>query len=68
MNTQSFNTFECQMYVGARGMNFVLPAEAGPNKVARLEPLAYDKLIDPGFRRLLAAFESVPSPLQSVQV
>lgn len=68
MNTQSFNTFECQMYVTGRAMNFILPDETGPNKVARLEPLAYDKLIDPSFRRLLAAFESVPSPLQSVQV
>jgi hypothetical protein len=56
------------MYVGARGMNFVLPVETGPSKIARLEPLAYDKLTDPSFRRLLAAFESVPSPLQSVQV
>lgn len=68
MNTKSFNTFECRMYVTGRGMNFILPAESGPNKIARFEPLPYDQLIDPGFRRLLAAFESVPSPLQSVQV
>ncbi|GAC1370431.1 MAG: hypothetical protein NVSMB39_3210 [Candidatus Saccharimonadales bacterium] len=68
MQSQTFN-FQCQMYVGARGgMDFILPVESGPSKVARLEPLAYDKLVDPSFRRLLAAFESVPSPLQSVQV
>jgi hypothetical protein len=68
MNTHSFNIFECQMYVTGRGMKFILPDESGPNKVARLEPLAYDKLIDPSFRRLLAAFEALPQPLQSVQV
>jgi hypothetical protein len=64
----SVHTFDCQMYVSRRGvMAFTLPAESGPQKVARLEPLAYDQLIDPGFRRLLAAFESVPRSL-SVQV
>jgi hypothetical protein len=71
MNTASYNTFECHMYVSRRGvMNFILPVEAGPQKVARLEPLAHEKLIDPSFRRLLAAFESVSSsePLQTVQV
>jgi len=54
-------------------MNFMLPAESGPERIARLEPLAHDKLIDPSFRRLLAAFESVSNPrypqsLQTVQV
>ena len=69
MNSVSFNGFSCQMYVTARGtMDFSLPAESGPNKIARLEPLPYDKLIDPSFRRLLAAFESLPQPLQIVQV
>ena len=58
------------MYVAARGsMKFSLPSESGPKRVARLEPLDHDKLIDPSFRRLLAAFESIPqSSLQTVQV
>lgn len=48
------------MYVTAKDtIHFKLPAEPGPMRVARLEPLQYDKLIDPSFRRLLAAFESV---------
>lgn len=49
-------------------MSFSLPIENGPQRVIRLEPLAHDRLIDPNFRRLLAAFESIPEPLQSVQV
>ena len=68
MHHPSFNTFECRMYVTGQAMNFILPAESGPNKVARFEPMPYEKLIDPSFRRLLAAFESIPQPLQSVQV
>lgn len=74
MNQTSFNVFECHMYVSPRGnMNFMLPTESGPQRIARLEPLAHDKLIDPSFRRLLAAFESVTGPqssllLQTVQV
>lgn len=68
MNPQSFNTFECQMYVTGRAISLALPVESGPSKIARLEPLAHDKLIEPSFRRLLAAFESIPQPLQSVQV
>ena len=69
MNTISFNTFDCHMYVSSRGgMSFSLPIENGPQRVIRLEPLAHDRLIDPNFRRLLAAFESIPEPLQSVQV
>jgi hypothetical protein len=58
------HTFECHMYVARDAkMTFNLPFETGPQKIARLEPLAYDELVDPGFRRLLAAFESVPKPL-----
>lgn len=72
MNLASYSTFECQMYISSRGgMSFSLPVEAGPSKVARLEPLAHDKLIDPSFRRLLAAFESVSKTThapQTVQV
>ncbi len=69
MNTASYNSFECHMYVSPSGnMKFALPAESGPKKVARFVPIGYDKLVDPSFRRLLAAFESVPQPLQIVQV
>ncbi len=57
------------MYVPARGgINLKLPRESGPQRIARLVPLEYDKLIDPSFRRLLAAFESVPNKLPIVQV
>jgi len=65
-----FNVFECRMYVSARDvMKFKLPAEPGPHRIARLEPIDYERLIDPSFRRLLAAFESIPqSPRQTVQV
>ncbi len=69
MNAPSFTTFECHMYVSPRGdMNFSLPAESGPKRIARLEPLDHELLIDPSFRRLLAAFESLPQSLQTVQV
>jgi hypothetical protein len=62
-NTQ-YHTFECQMYVSRRdAIAFRLPYESGPTRVARLEPLDYDELVDPSFRRLLAAFESLPKPL-----
>ena len=61
--------FECQLYVPAHGpMMARLAPETGPTLVARLVPLPYDELTDPGFRRLLAAFESIPSPLRAVQV
>ena len=67
-STISFSGFECHMYVPAGGaFNFILPPEPGPMKVARFEPLEHEELIDPSFRRLLAAFESVPEPL-AVQV
>jgi hypothetical protein len=61
--------FDCQLYVSRRGMIMLkMPQEDGPVRVARLKPLAYDELIDPAFRRLLAAFEAVPQPLAFVQV
>jgi hypothetical protein len=71
MNEINLNGFECHMYVSSYGfMDFSLPIESGPKKVARFEPLPHEKLVDPSFRKLLAAFESVNtiSPLQSVQV
>lgn len=61
-NTQ-VHTFDCQLYVPARGMmSFRLPTEYGPTRVARLQPLEYDELVDPGFRRLLAAFNRIATP------
>jgi hypothetical protein len=57
------------MYVSPRGlMAFRLPSESGPKRVARFRALEYDELINPDFRRLLAAFETLPQPLQTVQV
>lgn len=59
MNTP-IRMFDCQMYVTARGtMTFRLPSETGPTLVAKLVPLPYDELTDPGFRRLLAAFNTI---------
>jgi hypothetical protein len=56
--------FDCQLYVTAAGsITLRMPQEDGPTRVAQLEPLDYDALIDPAFRRLLAAFETVPKPL-----
>ncbi|HEY2003558.1 MAG TPA: hypothetical protein VGH44_00395 [Candidatus Saccharimonadia bacterium] len=54
------HSFQCQMYVAARGsMSFRLPSESGPTPAAKLVPLPYDELADPGFRRLLAAFNTI---------
>jgi hypothetical protein len=56
----SATTFECRLYVSARApMAYALPHEAGPKKIARLKAPDYDQLVDPGFRRLLAAFEKL---------
>jgi hypothetical protein len=56
--------FDCRLYVSRRGaITLRMPTETGPVRVARLEALDYDALVDPTFRRLLAAFESVPQPL-----
>jgi len=60
--------FKCRLYVPAHGLMAArLPAQSGPRRLVRLTPLSYDELVDPGLRRLLAAFESVPTPL-NVQV
>jgi hypothetical protein len=62
MGSMLVNTFECHIYVSGRGiMSFRLPTESGLKRAARFEPLEYDDLIDPGFRRLLATFESLPA-------
>ncbi len=66
----SQQNFSCQLYIPAQGhMKFSLPTEPGPRKVVKLNAPSYDQLTDPGFRRLLAAFESLQPPtLQIVQV
>jgi hypothetical protein len=62
-------TFDCQMYVSSRQkLTISLPEENGPRKAISLNSIDYDQLVDPAFRRLLAAFESVPKPLPIVQV
>jgi hypothetical protein len=54
--------FDCQLYVPAFGlMTFRMPVENGPRRVIRLQTVDHDELIEPGFRRLLAAFDSIPS-------
>ncbi len=69
MARASMHSFDCQIYVAPRGtMAFSLPRESGPRRIATFVPIDYDALIDPGFRNLLAAFNSVPQPLQLVQV
>lgn len=60
--------FECRLYVPAHGpMKARLPEQSGPRRLVQLRPLNYDELVDPSLRRLLAALESVPTPL-NVQV
>lgn len=55
-------TFECHLYISARDrLKYNLPIEPGPKKVIRLTAPDYEQLVDPAFRRLLAAFESLPS-------
>lgn len=69
MSTFAVGAFECRMYVPVQGgLNIHIPKESGPKRVARLEPISYDKLVDPGFRRLLVALDSIPGSLQIVQV
>lgn len=54
------HTFDCQMYVAAKGgFNLVLPREAGPRRVIRFEPVSFERLIDPEFHKLLAAFDGM---------
>ena len=56
--------FDCQLYVPLNGpMTARLPIEEGPRSVVTLQPIAYDQLVDPSFRRLLAAFDAAPRTL-----
>ncbi len=60
MSTLQNHTFECHMYISGRDLiKQKLPAEPGPMRVARLRALEYDELVDPRFRRLLAAFNTI---------
>ena len=53
--------FNCQLYVTARGtLSTMLPTENGPKRVITFASVEFDDLIEPGFRKLLAAFDSVP--------
>jgi hypothetical protein len=53
-------TFECRLYISPRHrLAYALPTELGPKRVARLQAPEYDQLVDPSFRRLLAAFENL---------
>ncbi|HSX00711.1 MAG TPA: hypothetical protein VLF67_00575 [Candidatus Saccharimonas sp.] len=54
--------FDCRLYVSARGSFApLLPRETGPRRLAVFTPISYEKLTEPSFRRLLAAFESLGS-------
>jgi hypothetical protein len=54
--------FECHFYISGRNqLRVSLPAQSKPQKIARLKAPNYEALIDPAFRRLLAAFESLPA-------
>ena len=60
---QRFHEFDCQMYVATKGaINLVMPLENGPRRVIRLESVSFENLIEPGFRSLLATFDSVAGP------
>ena len=62
-----FYQFDCQMYVATKGaINLVMPLESGPRRIIRLESVTFDKLIEPGFRSLLATFDSVNGQQPSV--
>jgi len=59
---QRFSKFDCQMYVATKGaINLVMPLETGPRRIIRLESVSFENLIEPGFRSLLATFDSVAS-------
>ena len=61
--------FDCRLYVSALGpIRPVLSREAGPHKTIEFAPIEYNKLVDPSFRHLIEAFETLPRPLQTLQV
>ncbi len=57
------------MYVATKGaINLVMPLESGPRRIIRLESVAFDKLIEPTFRNLLATFNAMSEPSPVAQV
>ncbi len=61
--------FDCRLYVSTLGpIRPVLTQETGPYKSIEFAPIEYNKLVDPSFRQLIEAFETLPQPLQIVQV
>ena len=45
-----------------------MPFENGPRHIIRLESVAFEKLVEPVFRSLLAAFDAVDSSPSMAQV
>ena len=61
MTITNQSQFNCQLYVSVHGhLSTMLPIENGPQRVITFAAVEFDDLIEPGFRRLLAAFDSVP--------
>jgi hypothetical protein len=61
MEDSGVSQFDCRLYVPMVGpMVQMLPAEAGPKKTVSFAPVEYVALVDPGFRRLLAALDTLP--------
>jgi hypothetical protein len=55
------HSFDCQLYVTKHGVfSPLLPLEPGPKRVSTFTGIEYRQLMDPGFRQLLAAFETIP--------
>ncbi len=56
-------TFNCQIYMNAHGSFNPVLARTEINKKAKLVPITHKELIDPGMRKLLGTFESLPQHL-----
>lgn len=63
MSRRTSQRFECQLYISAHGFMPILPQPAEPRRAIALAPIEYAELIDPGFRRLLAAFNTIPEAI-----
>jgi hypothetical protein len=61
MSSLTPRLFDCRMYISGQGLiTPILPKTTGPQRIIRLAAVEYDKLIEPTFRRLLVAFDSLP--------
>lgn len=58
------NEFNCRLYMNAQAQLNPVLARTSIKKVAKFAPISHQELIEPGFSSLLAAFESIPQPLQ----